>query len=190
MSATGAGYDQSVTTFSPDGRVFQVEYAQKAVEKSGTVVGLCCKDGVVMGVEKLILSKMLVKGSNRRIQNVDLHSGLAMAGLQADGRQLVNKARSECRDYLNFYGHHIPGKVLAERMAGYIHLHTLYWVYRPFGCSVLLANYDAEGPGLYMLDPSGVVNKYFAYAIGKHKNGCCSVCVNVCFCPSHHCPVL
>ena len=59
MSATGAGYDQSVTTFSPNGRVFQVEYAMKAVEKSGTVVGVKCKDGVVMGVEKEVLSKMV-----------------------------------------------------------------------------------------------------------------------------------
>ena len=79
--SSGAGYDLSVSTFSPDGRVYQVEYAAKAVENSGTVVGLCCKDGVVMGCEKFLTSKMLVPGTNRRILRVAKHAGIAMAGL-------------------------------------------------------------------------------------------------------------
>uniref|UniRef100_A0A0E0L451 Proteasome subunit alpha type n=1 Tax=Oryza punctata TaxID=4537 RepID=A0A0E0L451_ORYPU len=62
MSSIGTGYDLSVTTFSPDGRVFQVEYAGKAVDNSGTVVGIKCKDGIVLGVEKLVTSKMILKG--------------------------------------------------------------------------------------------------------------------------------
>ena len=66
MSGIGTGYDLSTTTFSPDGRVFQVEYCSKAVENSGTCLGLRCKDGVVMAVEKIVTSKMLVKGSCRR----------------------------------------------------------------------------------------------------------------------------
>ena len=67
MSSIGTGYDQSTTTFSPDGRVFQVEYATKAVDNSGTAIGIRCVDGVVMGVEKQKLSKLMVEGSNRRI---------------------------------------------------------------------------------------------------------------------------
>ena len=63
MSSSGAGYDQSVFTYSPEGRIFQVEYAQKAVEAGGTAVGVRCRDGVILGVEKLVASKMLLEGS-------------------------------------------------------------------------------------------------------------------------------
>ena len=75
MASTGAGYDLSPTTFSPDGRIFQVEYATKAVENSGTVVGIRCADGVVLGVEKVMLSKMLLPSSNRRVAAVAPHAG-------------------------------------------------------------------------------------------------------------------
>jgi len=177
MSATGAGYDQSVSTFSPTGRVFQVEYAYKAVEKSGTVIGIRCVDGVVIGAEKQVLNKMLVPGSNRRIAAVDYHIALAQCGLAADARQLINKGRSESIDYSSFYGHSITGKILAERLGGHIHNHTLYWYLRPFGCAVLLGAYDDEslgGASLYSLEPSGVVNKYFACSLGKGKQGASS----------------
>ncbi|CAA0837389.1 Proteasome subunit alpha type-3 [Striga hermonthica] len=109
MSSIGTGYDLSVTTFSPDGRVFQIEYAAKAVDNSGTVVGIRCKDGVVMGVEKLIASKMMLPGSNRRIHSVHRHSGMAVAGLAADGRQIVARAKSEATNYESVYGEPIPG---------------------------------------------------------------------------------
>lgn len=171
MSATGAGYDLSTTTFSRDGRVFQVEYASMAIEKSGTAIGVRCKDGVVMGVEKVIISKMLLASSNRRIHTLDMHAGMTIAGLAADGRQLVNKARSEAKSYKSFYGHQIPAKVLTDRIAGHVHMHTLYWYLRPFGTSVIIGAYDDDGPALYMCEPSGVSYKYFACAIGKHKQG-------------------
>jgi len=170
MSATGAGYDYSPTTYSPDGRVFQVEYAQKAVEKAGTVVGIRCKDGVVVGVEKVITNKMLVRNSaaNRRIYNVDLQAGMAVTGLAADARQIVNRGREEAKQYRGFYGTEIPSDTLCNRIAGFVHSHTLYWSARPFGASVLLSSYDKDGPALYMIDPSGISFKYFATAIGKH----------------------
>eukprot|EP00456_Euglypha_rotunda_P013756 TRINITY_DN14194_c0_g1_i1.p1 TRINITY_DN14194_c0_g1~~TRINITY_DN14194_c0_g1_i1.p1 ORF type:complete len:293 (-),score=40.15 TRINITY_DN14194_c0_g1_i1:110-988(-) len=176
MSGTGAGYDLSVTTFSPDGRVFQVEYANKAVEKSATVVGIRCKDGVVLGAEKSLASKMLVKtsdgGANRRIYTVDEHVGLAGSGLSSDVRQLVNKGREEAKDYKSFYGIPISGQVLAERVAGHVHTHTLYWYLRPFGCSVLVGSYSPrEGPELSMIEPSGTSFRYFACAIGKYRQG-------------------
>jgi len=168
MSASGAGYDQAVTSYSPEGRVYQVEYAQKAVQKGGTMCGVRCVDGVVMGVEKLISSKMLTKGSNRNISTVSKHAGLAIAGLSADGRQLVNKSRDEAVDYRNFYGSAIPGSILAKRVAGYVHMHTLYWYLRPFGCAVMLASFD-QAPELHLIEPSGDFARYFATAEGKHK---------------------
>ncbi|CAG8589574.1 17944_t:CDS:2 [Cetraspora pellucida] len=79
MTSIGTGYDLSVSTYSPDGRVFQVEYAAKAVDNSGTAIGLRVKDGVVLAVEKLVQSKLLVPRSNRRIQTVDTHIGVTIA---------------------------------------------------------------------------------------------------------------
>merc|ERR1711934_689891 len=99
MSSIGTGYDLSTTTFSPDGRVFQVEYAGKAVDSSGTTVALRCKDGIVFAVEKMVRSKMLVEGSNRRIYSAAAHVGIACAGFTADARQLVNRAKAECEGY-------------------------------------------------------------------------------------------
>lgn len=193
MSSTGAGYDLSVTTFSPDGRVFQVEYASKAVEKSGVALGVRCTDGVVLGVEKvrpraffphaphrfsnplpsqLLPSKMLLRTSNRRIHTVDKHAGLALAGLAADARQIVQTARGEAANYRSSYGDPAPGKVLGARVSQFVHAYTLYWYVRPFGCAVLLASFDEQnGPELRQVDPSGVSHKYYAAAIGKHMRG-------------------
>ncbi|BBN19305.1 hypothetical protein Mp_8g09510 [Marchantia polymorpha subsp. ruderalis] len=169
MSSIGTGYDLSVTTFSPDGRVFQIEYATKAIDNSGTVVGIKCKDGIVLGVEKLIASKMLLEGSNRRIHSVNRHSGMAIAGLAADGRQIVTRARAEAGNYLGFYGEEIPTKELCDRVAYYVHLCTLYWWLRPYGSAAILGGYDRDGPQLYMIEPSGVAYRYFGAPVGKGR---------------------
>lgn len=170
MSGIGTGYDLSSTTFSPDGKVFQTEYAQKAVDNSSTVIGLRCKDGVVLAVEKLVISKLLVEGSNRRLFNVDRHAGLAVAGMLPDGRQVLNRAADEAQNYKKFYGEPIPGHVLCERVASYVHMFNLYWSLRPYGTSVMLATYDSRnGPQLYLVEPSGIAHRYFGTAVGKGR---------------------
>jgi len=167
MSSIGTGYDLSATTYSPDGRVFQVEYAEKAVENSGTAIGLRVKDGVVLAVEKLVVSKMLEPGTNKRLHTADRHVGVAISGLVADGRQLVKRAQAEALNYRQFYGESISGKVLCERVSSFVQAYTLYGSVRPFGCSILLGCVDKKGPQLYMIDPSGTSWGYFGYAIGK-----------------------
>ncbi|POW20279.1 hypothetical protein PSHT_03709 [Puccinia striiformis] len=138
MTSIGTGYDLSASTYSPDGRIFQVEYANKAVENSGTVIGLKCKDGVILAVEKLVQSKLLVPGSNKRLRTVDLHVGLATAGLLADGRQLGHRATSEAASYKQNYNDPIPIQKLADRLA-------------------LIAGIDKDGTSnLFCLEPSGV----------------------------------
>jgi 20S proteasome subunit alpha 7 len=171
MAGTGAGYDLSVTTFSPDGRVFQVEYAGKAVENSGTSLAICCKDGVIFAVEKFLLSKMLVPGTIKRIFPVHRHAGMAVAGLLADSRQIVQRARSEASQYQNAYADEVPPEILAERLGLFVHAYTLYWSIRPFGCSVLLGCVDEQTkkPSLFCVEPSGLVYKYTGTAIGKGK---------------------
>lgn len=169
MSSIGTGYDLSSTTYSPDGKVFQIEYAQKAVDNSGSVVGLKCKDGVVLGVEKLVLSKMMVEGSNRRIHTVDRHAGMAICGLLPDGRQLIGWAGSESANWISTYGDRIPAQVLADRVASAVHTYTLYWSVRPFGAAVLLAVADQDGPQLYSIEPSGEFHRFFGTALGKGR---------------------
>lgn len=169
MSSTGAGYDYSCGTFSPDGRIFQVEYASKAVENSGTAIGLKCTDGIVMCVEKPLKSKMLVAGSNRRIFGIDQHVGVAITGLPPDGRQVVNRAREEAHNYHDTWGHKIVPSVLSGRLAQFVHYYTTHGALRPFGCSTLIAAYDEDMKTheLYMIDPSGLCYRYYGCAAGK-----------------------
>eukprot|EP00162_Nutomonas_longa_P009825 comp19510_c0_seq1/m.37116 comp19510_c0_seq1/g.37116 ORF comp19510_c0_seq1/g.37116 comp19510_c0_seq1/m.37116 type:complete len:254 (+) comp19510_c0_seq1:47-808(+) len=168
MSSVGSGYDLSATTYSPDGRVFQVDYAVKAVEVSGTVLGARCKDGVVLAAEKLVFSKLYVKGSNRRILTADKHIGLGLAGLYPDARNIAQNARGECEDYRGQYGMPIPVSVLAERLGGYMQSYTVYGHLRPFGVSTVIAGYDdINGPQLYMTEPSGLTYGYHGIALGK-----------------------
>ena len=171
MASTGAGYDLSPTTFSPDGRIFQVEYATKAVENAGTVVGIRCKDGVVLGVEKVMLSKMLLPSSNRRVATVASHAGVAQAGLAADGRQVVARARDEADNYEEVYGMKIPPQVLAQRLSEYVHYFTIHGALRPFGTSTMIAAYDEceRTHQLYVLEPTGVCLRYFGAALGKGR---------------------
>lgn len=169
MSGIGTGYDLSATTYSPDGKVFQTEYAQKAVDNGSTVIGLRCKDGVVLACEKLVISKLLVDGSNRRIYNADRHAGVATAGLAPDGRQVVARACDESAAYKRFYGEQIPGHVLTERVANYVHMFNLYWSFRPFGSTALLATYDKTGPALSVVETSGNAFRYFGTAVGKGR---------------------
>jgi len=170
MTSVGTGYDYSASTYSPDGRIFQVEYANKAVENSGTVIGIRCKDGVVLAVEKLVQSKLLVPGSNRRILSIDEHVGLATSGMYADGKHLAKRAREEARQYRNIYRSSVPGKIIGERVSNYVQAHTLYSSVRPFGVTSILGAYDHNGPYLSMIEPSGVSWGYRGCAAGKgHK---------------------
>ncbi|XP_029679534.1 proteasome subunit alpha type-3 [Formica exsecta] len=169
MSSIGTGYDLSASQFSPDGRVFQVEYAQKAVENGGTVIGLRGKDSVVFAVEKIVTSKLYEVGANKRIFNIDEHVGMAISGIISDARQIAETARSEAASYKAQYGVGIPLKYLNERVSMYMHAYTLYSAVRPYGCSVLLSAYETDGPALYMIDPSGVSYGYYGCAVGKAK---------------------
>lgn len=171
MATPGSGYDISASTFSPDGRIFQIEYASKAVENSGTALGLKCNDGVVLCVEKPLQSKMMLPNSSRRLHTVDTHSGMAITGFVSDGRQVVNRAREEASNYLESYGSQIPPSTLADRVGAYIHYFTLHGSLRPFGVTALLASYDTETKEhhLHMIEPSGMNYQYYGCAAGKGR---------------------
>ncbi|KAA8897202.1 nucleophile aminohydrolase [Sphaerosporella brunnea] len=170
MTSIGTGYDLSNSVFSPDGRNFQVEYATKAVENGGTSIGLRCKDGVVLAVEKLIQSKLLVPGSNKRIATVDRHVGIAASGLIPDARHFTSRARNEASSWRKQYHGAIPVSSLADRMGQYTQAYTLYSSVRPFGVTCIIGGVDEEaGPSLWMVEPSGVGWGYFGAATGRGR---------------------
>lgn len=170
---SGSMYDLSCMTFSPDGRIFQVEYASKAVENGETIVGVVCKDGVLLGTEKLMVSKMLVEGSHRRIFNVHDNIGIVVGGRIPDGKNVMQRARDEAFQYKQNYAINVPGSVLVERVSQYVHSHTLYTEYRPFGTAAIIAAYDElDGYSLNMVEPSGFFLGYFGCANGRGKQIC------------------
>ncbi|KAI6183578.1 Proteasome subunit alpha type-3 [Aphelenchoides bicaudatus] len=171
MSSIGTGYDLAASTFSPDGRIFQVEYAQKAVDNMGTVLAIRCKDGVVTAVDKIIHSKLEVLEANSRVANVDDSIGFACAGVYPDCRSLLDFVQGEALKYLKDYREPIPIKKLASTLAEYVHIFTL-GISRPYGASVFLTAYEpmaSKGAQIYLIEPSGLCYEYKAWSVGKHR---------------------
>ncbi|EDW09854.1 proteasome subunit alpha type-3 [Drosophila mojavensis] len=170
MSTIGTGYDLSASQFSPDGRVFQIDYASKAVERSGTVIGIRGKDCVVLAVEKIVADQLYEPDAASRIFTIEKNIGMAIAGLMADGNFVADIARQEAANFRQQFERTIPLKHLCDRVSGYLHAYTLYSAVRPFGLSVILASWDeVDGPQLYKIEPSGNSFGYYACASGKAK---------------------
>ncbi|KAK9483875.1 nucleophile aminohydrolase [Lipomyces starkeyi] len=169
MTSIGTGYDLSNSVFSPDGRNFQVEYASKAVEADGTAIGIKCQDGIVLAVEKIVSSKLLVPGANKKIQTIDKHIGVAYSGLTPDGRHFVSQGRSEAYSWRGIYKVPISVTSMTDRLAGYVQAYTLYNSVRPFGISAIVGGVDQSGPHLYTIEPSGAYWGYLGAATGKGR---------------------
>lgn len=127
------------------------------------------KDGIVLAVERLIHSKLLVPGANRRIQAVDRHIGMATAGLLADGRNVANRAREESSQIRTLWREPPTVKAVADRLALYAQAYTLYSSVRPFGISTIFGGVDKTGPSLFVVEPSGVCVGYHGAAVGKGR---------------------
>jgi proteasome alpha subunit len=162
----GAGYDRAITVFSPDGKLFQVQYAQEAVKRGLTAVGIKIKDGVVLAAEKRFPTKLVEEVSIEKIFQVDEHIGAAASGLIADARVLIDNARIEAQVNRLRYDEAINVQTLAKRIGDVKQLYTQHGGVRPFGVRLLIAGIDGNGPHLFETDPSGVVAAYKAHAIG------------------------
>lgn len=168
------GYDFSVTTLSQEGKIYQLEYANKCVENNSTVFGIVCSDGVILAGEKIRASKTIIPGSNQTLYSVTPNIGILVGGHIPDGRNLVSRAKSEASSYLKNYGVEITGKILSERIANYVSIHTLYWHMRPFGSVALISSYDQDenntwNPHLYMIEANGNCFEYYACTHGKGR---------------------
>ncbi len=180
MTAVGSGYDVSCGSYSPDGKIFQIDYALKAVEQHGLCVGIRTSSGIALAVQKNVHDTLEIDSAPCFYQIED-GIVIAIAGLQPDGMVLVSKAREVAESYRENYNRLVPTGVLANSISGYMQLYTHYGEVRPFGCSLLIAGYDAiastEDPNtlrtkysLYLLQPSGDITDCFATAAGRHAS--------------------
>ena len=162
----GAGYDRAITVFSPDGKLFQVQYAQEAVKRGLTALGIKVNEGVVLAAERKVKSNIVEEASVEKIFQVDEHIGAAASGLIADARVLIDQARIEAQVNRLRYDEPINVEMLAKRIGDIKQMYTQHGGVRPFGARLLIVGIDANGPHLFETDPSGVVVAYKAQAIG------------------------
>lgn len=163
-------YDRAITVFSPDGRLFQVEYAREAVKRGTTTVGLKFQDGVVLIVDKRIASRLMEPKSIEKIFQIDEHIGCATSGLVADARVLVDHARVTAQVSKITYDEKISVEMLVKRICDYKQNYTQYGGVRPFGTALLVAGVDEQGTHLFETDPSGALVSYKAGSIGAGRN--------------------
>lgn len=161
-------YDRGITIFSPDGRLFQVEYAKEAVKKGATALGIVFEDGVVLAATRS--TEELKVRNPEKVFKVDDHIGLATSGLVADGRTLVDETRNEAQRYLMTYDEPIPMNVLSKFVADRCQQFTQYGGVRPYGVSTITGGVKDGESMVYQTDPSGTLTQWNAVAIGKGGN--------------------
>ncbi len=167
--AMTAGYDRAITVFSPEGRLYQVEYAREAVRRGTTAIGLKCKDGVILSVDRRISSKLIEVDSVEKIFQIDDHIMAATSGLVADARVLIDRARVESQIHRITYGEPITVESLAKRICDIKQAYTQHGGARPFGISLLIGGIDRHSARLFETDPSGALIEYKATAIGSGR---------------------
>jgi len=160
-------YDQSTTTFSPEGRLHQVEYAIEAVNQGTVCLGLRSNKYVVLAALKRSPNELA--SHQKKIQKIDSHMGISMSGLTADGRSLVKYMRTEALNHKYVYGSAIQGNRLMLDVADMHQRCTQSYVRRPYGVGLLVASYDQTGPHLFVTEPSGNYYEYYAMAIGSRS---------------------
>jgi len=176
MFLTRSEYDRGVNTFSPEGRLFQVEYAIEAIKLGSTAIGIQTSEGVVLAVEKRVTSPLMEPTTIEKIVEIDNHIGCAVSGLMADSRTMVDRARVEAQNHWFTYNEKMSVESVAQAVSN---LAIQFGdsdndgnaMSRPFGVAILFAGIDEKGPQLFHMDPSGTFVQYDAKAIGSGSEG-------------------
>ena len=161
------GYDFSLTTFSPSGKLVQIEYALERVASGTTALAVKAKDGVVLCTGKK-LPPLMDETSMQKIEHITESIGVVYSGMGPDSRVLIRKARKKAQAYFRTYHDPVPVAQLVKEIAAIMQEYTQSGGVRPFGVSLLVAGYDELGPQLYQVDPSGSYWAWKATAIGQN----------------------
>ncbi|WP_134671883.1 archaeal proteasome endopeptidase complex subunit alpha [Halorussus marinus] len=162
-------YDRGITIFSPDGRLYQVEYAREAVKRGTASIGVRTDDGVVLAVDKRIRSELMERTSVEKIHKADNHIGIASAGHVADARQLIDFARQQAQVNRLRYGEPIGVETLTKEVTDHIQQYTQVGGARPFGVALIIGGIEDGEPRLYETDPSGTPYEWKALAVGADR---------------------
>ena len=167
FAAPGA-YDRAITVFSPDGRLFQVEYAMELVNRGATILGIQCPEGVVLGSEENIESLEEAEYS-WKLFKIDEHVGAAIVGLSSDARILIDQARIYAQSNKLTYDEPIDVEIVTKRICDIQQMYTQHAGVRPFGVSIIFSGVDKTGSHVFGTHPSGTYRGYKATALGAGR---------------------
>jgi proteasome alpha subunit len=163
-------YDRAITIFSPEGRLYQVEYALELVKRGAPIVGVTSSEGVVIAANETLESKLEDPDYYRKIFQLDQHVCSAIAGLSSDARVLINQARVFCQSNKLLYDESVDIDALARRLGDISQVYTQHAGVRPFGVSMIIGGIDSTGNSVYTTDPSGSFKGYKAVAVGRKSD--------------------
>ncbi len=160
-------YDRALTVFSPEGRLYQVEYALEAVRRGTLAVAIKSNEDVCLAAQIKIPSILMNADSIDKIFQIDDHIGVAISGLHADSRILINYSRVQAQSFRLTYDEPVRLNMLVKTIADLKQIYTQYGGIRPFGCSLFFIAIDSSGPQIYTTSPSGIYRSYKAFALGS-----------------------
>ena len=166
FGAGGRQYDRALTVFSPEGRLFQVEYALEAVRRGTLAVAVKSKEDVCLAAQIKVASSLMDADSIDKLFQVDNHIGVAISGLHADARALINHARVQAQSFRLTYDEPVRLNMLTKAIADLKQQYTQFGGVRPWGCALFFIGIDASGTQIYTTSPSGIYRSFKAYAIG------------------------
>lgn len=168
MFAAPGAYDRAITVFSPDGRLFQVEYAMELVNRGATIIGISCSEGVVLGAEETV-DPLEAARFSWKIFKLDDHVGACIVGLSSDARVLINQARIHAQSNKLTYDEPIDVEVITKKICDIKQLYTQHAGVRPFGVSMIFGGVDKTGSHVFGTHPSGTYRGYKARAEGAGR---------------------
>jgi len=169
MFAAPGAYDRVITVFSPDGRLFQVEYAMELVNRGATILGIECSEGVVLGAEETVETSLEDSEGSWKIFKIDDHVAAGIVGLSSDARILIDQARIYAQSNKLTYDEPIDLEVITKRICDIKQLYTQHAGVRPFGVSLIFGGVDKTGNRLFGTHASGAYRGYKATAMGAGR---------------------